>query len=98
MKDADTIDEPLKTPIKSKVKLSVASGARGTAVTVSGVGLGKGGATVFLVTGHCPDQGDRRQADRSPSWRLCKRKTLNRHRSMICPIRYGTAKKKTSTP
>ena len=58
VKDADATDETLKPVIKSKVKLSAAAGARGAAVTVSGVGLGKGGATVFLVRGRCPDQGD----------------------------------------
>ena len=58
VKDADATDETLKPVIKSKVKLSAAAGARGAAVTVSGVGLGKGGATVFLVRGICPDQGD----------------------------------------
>ena len=58
VKDADATDETLKPVIKSKVKLSAAAGARGAAVTVSGVGLGTGGATVFLVRGICPDQGD----------------------------------------
>ena len=58
VKDADATDETLKPVIKSKVKLSAAAGARGAAVTVSGVGLAKGGATVFLVRGNCPDQGD----------------------------------------
>ena len=58
VKDADATDETLKPVIKSKVKLSAAAGARGAAATVSGVGLGKGGATVFLVRGICPDQGD----------------------------------------
>ena len=57
VKDADPTDETPSVVIKSKVKLSAAAGARGTAVTVSGVGLGKGGATVFLVRGACPDQG-----------------------------------------
>ena len=57
VKDADGTDETFKPDIKSKVKLSAGEGPRGTAVTVSGVGLGKGGATVFLVQGICPDQG-----------------------------------------
>ena len=55
--DGDTNNHALKSPIESKVSLSAASGARGTGITVSGVGLGKGGATVYLVAGTCPDQG-----------------------------------------
>ena len=51
VKDADGTDETFKPAIKSKVKLSAGESARGTAVTVSAVGLGKGGATVFLVKG-----------------------------------------------
>ena len=47
--------ETIKEKIQSKVKLSAAAGARGTGVTVSVVGIGKGGATVYLVKG-CPDQ------------------------------------------
>ena len=56
VKDADATDETPSVVIESKVKLSAASGARGTEVTVSGVGLGKGGATAYLVRG-CADQG-----------------------------------------
>ena len=44
--------------IQSAVSLSKGSGARGTDVTVKGVGLGAGGATVYLVNGACADQGD----------------------------------------
>ena len=55
VKDADAGVETIKEKIQSKVKLSAAAGARGTAVTVSVVGIGKGGATVYLVKG-CPDQ------------------------------------------
>jgi hypothetical protein len=47
--------ETIKEKIQSKVSLSAAAGARGTGVTVSVVGIGKGGATVYLVKG-CPDQ------------------------------------------
>ena len=56
VKDADGGVETIKEKIQSKVKLSAASGARGTGVTVSVVGIGKGGATVYLVKGLCPDQ------------------------------------------
>ena len=55
VKDADGGVETIKEKIQSKVKLSAASGARGTGVTVSVVGIGKGGATVYLVK-DCPDQ------------------------------------------
>ena len=58
VKDADDADEFLSASIASQVKLSSKAGARGTAVTVSGVGIGKGGATVYLVQGNCPDQGN----------------------------------------
>ena len=55
VKDADAGVETIKEKIQSKVSLSGAAGARGTGVTVSVVGIGKGGATVYLVKG-CPDQ------------------------------------------
>ena len=53
---AKGVTETLKENIQSKVTLSATSGARGTGVTVSAVGIGAGGATVFLVDGYCPDQ------------------------------------------
>ena len=57
IKDADSIDHTDdRVVIQSKVKLSKPAGPRGTAVTVSAVGLLGGGATAFLVVG-CPDQG-----------------------------------------
>ena len=56
--DADPKGETPKETIQSVVSLSAGSGARGTDVTVKGVGLGKGGATVYLVNGACADQGD----------------------------------------
>ena len=55
VKDADGGVETIKEKIQSKVKLSATAGARGTGVTVSVVGIGKGGATVYLVK-DCPDQ------------------------------------------
>ena len=54
VKDADGTKD-FNPVIKSKVKLSATAGARGTGVAVSAVGIGKGGATVYLVKG-CPDQ------------------------------------------
>ena len=57
VKDGDPADHNLTSKIDSKVKLSKGAAARGTDITVSGVGLGKGGATVYLVDGLCPDQG-----------------------------------------
>ena len=58
IKDADGIDHTDdRVLIESKVTLSKAAGARGTAVTVSAVGLLGGGATAFLVQGDCPDKG-----------------------------------------
>ena len=58
IKDADTIDHTDdRVVINSKVSLSKGAGARGTAVTVSAVGLLGGGATAFLVQGDCTDQG-----------------------------------------
>ena len=58
IKDADTVDDTDdRVVIQSKVKLSKSAGPRGTAVTVSAVGLLGGGATVYLVQGDCPDQG-----------------------------------------
>ena len=56
--DGDTTGHSLKETIQSVVSLSKGSGARGTDVTVKGVGLGAGGATVYLVDGTCADQGD----------------------------------------
>ena len=56
--DGDTKGHSLKETIQSVVSLSKGSGARGTDVTVKGVGLGAGGATVYLVNGACADQGD----------------------------------------
>ena len=56
--DGDTTGHSLKETIQSVVSLSKGSGARGTDVTVKGVGLGAGGATVYLVNGACADQGD----------------------------------------
>ena len=47
--DGDDDSHSLKETIQSVVSLSKGSGARGTEVTVKGVGLGKGGATVYLV-------------------------------------------------
>ena len=55
--DGDTTGETFKKTIESVVSLSKGSGARGTDVTVEGVGLGAGGATVYLVDGACADQG-----------------------------------------
>ena len=55
VKDADGGVETIKEKIQSKVSLSSASGARGSGATVSVVGIGVGGATVYLVKG-CPDQ------------------------------------------
>ena len=63
VKDGDTTDHSLTEAIKSKVKLSKTAGPRGTAVTVSAVGLGGGGATVYLVDGACPDQGKNAAGD-----------------------------------
>ena len=58
IKDADAVDHTDdRVVIQSKVTLSKGAGARGTAVTVSAVGLLGGGATAFLVQGDCPDQG-----------------------------------------
>ena len=57
--DGDTTGHTLTATIQSVVSLSKGSGARGTDVTVEGVGLGAGGATVYLVNGACADQGDR---------------------------------------
>ena len=58
IKDADDIDHTDdRVVINSKVSLSKSAGPRGTAVTVSAVGLLGGGATVYLVQGECPDQG-----------------------------------------
>ena len=54
--DGDTTGHSLKETIQSVVSLSKGSGARGTEVTVKGVGLGKGGATVYLVQGECADR------------------------------------------
>ena len=54
--DGDTKGHSLKETIQSVVSLSKGSGARGTDVTVKGVGLGAGGATVYLVNGACADQ------------------------------------------
>ena len=56
--DGDDDSHSLKETIQSAVSLSKGSGARGTDVTVEGVGLGAGGATVYLVNGACADQGD----------------------------------------
>ena len=57
IKDADSVDHTDdRVKINSKVSLSKSAGARGTAVTVSAVGLLGGGATAFLVQGDCPDQ------------------------------------------
>ena len=56
--DGDTTGHTLTATIQSVVSLSKGSGARGTDVTVEGVGLGAGGATVYLVNGACADQGD----------------------------------------
>ena len=56
--DGDTTGHTLTQIIQSAVSLSKGSGARGTDVTVEGVGLGAGGATVYLVNGACADQGD----------------------------------------
>ena len=56
--DGDTTGHTLTETIQSVVSLSKGSGARGTDVTVEGVGLGAGGATVYLVDGACADQGD----------------------------------------
>ena len=55
VKDGDSADENLTSMIDSKVKLSKGAGARGSEITVSGVGLGAGGATVYLVK-DCADQ------------------------------------------
>ena len=55
--DGDDNNHALKETIQSVVTLSKGSAARGTDVTVTGVGLGAGGATVFLVQGACADQG-----------------------------------------
>ena len=55
VKDGDPGEHNLTSKIDSKVKLSAAAGARGTEITVSAVGLGKGGATVYLVK-NCDDQ------------------------------------------
>ena len=58
IKDADSVDDTEdRVVINSKVSLSKGAGARGTAVTVSAVGLLGGGATAFLVQGDCTDQG-----------------------------------------
>ena len=54
---AADVTQTFKPVIKSKVSLSATSGARGSGVTVSVVGIGAGGATVFLVKGYCPDKG-----------------------------------------
>ena len=54
--DGDTESHSLSQTIRSVVTLSEGSGARGTDETVTGVGLGAGGATVFLVQGTCADQ------------------------------------------
>ena len=56
--DGDPTGEKFTKIIQSVVSLSKGSGARGTDVTVEGVGLGAGGATVYLVDGACADQGD----------------------------------------
>ena len=56
--DGDPTGHTLTQIIQSAVSLSKGSGARGTDVTVEGVGLGAGGATVYLVNGDCADQGD----------------------------------------
>ena len=56
--DGDPTGHTLTQIIQSAVSLSKGSGARGTDVTVEGVGLGAGGATVYLVNGACADQGD----------------------------------------
>ena len=56
--DGDATGHSLTETIQSVVTLSKGSGARGTDVTVTGVGLGAGGATVYLVNGACADQGD----------------------------------------
>ena len=55
VKDADGT-ENFYPVIESKAKLAMTAGPRGTMVTASAVGIGKGGATVFLVKGKCPDQ------------------------------------------
>ena len=54
VKDVDGT-ESFTENIQSQVKLSKGSGPRGTETTVSVVGLGAGGATVYLVQ-DCPDQ------------------------------------------
>ena len=57
LKDRDTADGYGTVVIKSKVSLSSDFGPRGTSVTVTAKGIGKGGATVYLVQGDCADQG-----------------------------------------
>ena len=55
--DGDLPDShKLTSSINSVVSLKPAAGARGTAATVSVVGIGAGGATAYLVQGDCPDQ------------------------------------------
>ncbi len=54
--DGDLQGHTLTSTINSVVSLKPASGSRGTATTVSVVGIGKGGATAYLVQGDCADQ------------------------------------------
>ena len=55
--DLDPVDGYTTVNIKSKITLSSDFGARGMPVTVTGKGLGTGGATAFLVVGLCADKG-----------------------------------------
>ena len=57
LKDRDTEDGYGTIVIKSKVTLSADFGPRGTDITVTAKGIGKGGATVYLIQGHCADEG-----------------------------------------